>query len=69
LLLGSLIFAANHIIPLGFIWGAAMVLWGVVLFALRLRYESLSPTWLAHTLFNAQLALSYPLIAWLALAF
>jgi membrane protease YdiL (CAAX protease family) len=69
LLLGSLIFAANHIIPLGFIWGVAMVPLGVVLFALRLRYESLSPAWLAHTLFNAQLALSYPLIAWLALAF
>lgn len=66
LLLGSLIFAANHIIPLGLVWGVAMVLLGVILFALRLRYESLSPAWLAHTLFNAQLTLSYPLIAWLA---
>jgi membrane protease YdiL (CAAX protease family) len=69
LLLGSLIFGANHIIPLGFVWGLAMVLVGVVLFVLRLRYESLSPAWLAHALFNAQLTLSYPLIAWLALAF
>jgi membrane protease YdiL (CAAX protease family) len=69
LLLGSLIFGANHIMPLGFVWGLAMVLVGVVLFVLRLRYESLSPAWLAHALFNAQLTLSYPLIAWLALAF
>jgi membrane protease YdiL (CAAX protease family) len=69
LLLGSLIFGANHIIPLGFVWGFAMVLLGVVLFVLRLRFESLSPAWLAHALFNAQLTLSYPLIAWLALAF
>jgi membrane protease YdiL (CAAX protease family) len=69
LLLGSLIFGANHIIPLGFVWGLAMVLVGVVLFVLRLRYESLSPAWLAHALFNAQLTLSYPLIAWFALAF
>jgi membrane protease YdiL (CAAX protease family) len=69
LLLGSLIFGANHIIPLGFVWGLAMVLLGVVLFALRLRFESLSPAWLAHALFNAQLTLSYPLLAWLELAF
>jgi membrane protease YdiL (CAAX protease family) len=41
LVLGSLIFAANHIIPLGFVWGAAMILLGVT-YALRLRYESLS---------------------------
>jgi hypothetical protein len=46
-----------------------MVLLGVVLFVLRLRFESLSPAWLAHALFNAQLTLSYPLLAWLALAF
>jgi len=66
LLLGSLIFAANHIIPAGFVWGVAMVLLGVILFALRLRYDSLSPAWLAHALFNAQLTLFYPLIVWLA---
>lgn len=69
LVLGSLIFAANHIIPLGLVWGAAMILLGVVTYTLRLRYESLSPAWLAHILFNAQLTLSYPLIAWFALAF
>jgi membrane protease YdiL (CAAX protease family) len=69
LLFGSLIFATNHIIPVGIVWGVAMVLLGVVLFVLRLRYESLSPAWLAHLLFNAQLVLSYPLITWLALAF
>jgi membrane protease YdiL (CAAX protease family) len=67
--LGSVIFAANHIIPLGYIWGAAMIPLGVILFALRLRYESLSPAWLAHALFNAQLTLFYPLIASLAPAF
>jgi len=55
LLAGSLIFAANHIAPLGFVWGVAMVGLGAILFALRLRYESLSPAWLAHVLFNAQL--------------
>jgi len=65
LLVGSLIFGANHIIPVGFVWGVAMVGLGAILFALRLRYESLSPAWLAHALFNAQLTLSYPLIAWL----
>lgn len=75
LILGSLIFAANHIIALGFVWSVAMILLGVILFALRLRYESLSPAWLAHTLFNAQLTfnapltLIYPLITWLAPAF
>ena len=42
LVLGSLIFSANHIIPLGFVWGVAMILLGVVTYALRLRYESLS---------------------------
>ncbi|HXH45661.1 MAG TPA: type II CAAX endopeptidase family protein [Bradyrhizobium sp.] len=65
LALGTLIFAANHIIPLGLVWAAAMILLGLVTYALRLRFESLSPAWLAHTLFNAQLTLSYPLIAWL----
>jgi membrane protease YdiL (CAAX protease family) len=47
LVLGSLIFAANHIVPLGFVWGVAMILLGVATCALRLRYESLSPAWLA----------------------
>jgi membrane protease YdiL (CAAX protease family) len=65
LLVSSLIFGANHIIPVGFVWGVAMVGLGAILFALRMRYESLTPAWLAHALFNAQLTLSYPLIAWL----
>lgn len=65
---GTMIFAANHILPLGLVWGAAMILLGLVTYALRLRYESLSPPWLAHTLFNAQLTLSYPLTAWYAQA-
>src|SRR5262245_34163985 len=69
LLVGSLIFGANHIIPVGFVWGVAMVGLGAILFALRLRYESLTPAWLAHALFNAQLTLSYPLIDWLVPAF
>jgi membrane protease YdiL (CAAX protease family) len=66
LLVGSLIFAANHFIPLGFVWSGAMVGLGAILFALRLRYDSLSPGWLTHILFNAQPIVSYPLIAWLA---
>jgi len=66
LLVGSLIFAANHIVPTGVVWAAAMLVLGVTLFALRLRYQSLSPAWLAHALFNAQLTLFYPLIASLA---
>lgn len=65
---GTVIFAANHIIPLGLVWAAAMILLGLVTYALRLRYESLSPAWLVHTLFNAQLTLSYPLMAWFAQA-
>ena len=69
LIVGSLIFGANHIIPVGFVWGIAMVGLGAILFALRLRYESLTPAWLAHALFNAQLTLSYPLIGWLVPAF
>jgi membrane protease YdiL (CAAX protease family) len=69
LLVGSLIFGVNHIIPVGFVWGIAMVGLGAILFALRLRYESLTPAWLAHALFNAQLTLSYPLIGWLVPAF
>jgi membrane protease YdiL (CAAX protease family) len=66
LLVGSLIFGANHLIPLGFVWSAAMVGFGAILFGLRLRYESLSPGWLTHILFNAQPFLTYPLIAWIA---
>jgi len=65
-LVGSLIFGANHFIPLGFVWSAAMVGLGAILFALRLRYGSLTPAWLAHALFNAQLVLFYPLVTWLA---
>jgi membrane protease YdiL (CAAX protease family) len=61
---GTLVFAANHIIPLGLVWAVAMILLGLVTYALRLRFESLSPAWLAHALFNAQLTLSDPLIAW-----
>jgi membrane protease YdiL (CAAX protease family) len=67
LLMGSLLFGANHIIPLGLVWGAAMaVVLGAILFALRLRYESLTPAWLAHFLFNAQPFLIYPLLTRLA---
>lgn len=69
LLAGSLIFGANHIIPLGFAWAVGIVGLGAILFALRLRYESLTPAWLAHALFNAQLTLSYPLVAWLVPGF
>lgn len=54
LLTGSLIFGANHALPLGFVWAVTMVGLGALLFALRLRYESLTPAWLAHFLFNAQ---------------
>jgi membrane protease YdiL (CAAX protease family) len=63
LLVGSLIFGANHVLPLGLVWGAAMaVVLGAILFALRLRYESLTPAWLAHFLFNAQPFLIYPVL-------
>jgi membrane protease YdiL (CAAX protease family) len=61
-LVGSLIFAANHFVPLGFVWAAAMIGLGALLLALRLRYESLAPAWLAHFLFNAQPFLILPLI-------
>jgi membrane protease YdiL (CAAX protease family) len=57
---GSLIFGANHAIPLGLVWAAVMVLLGAILCGLRLRYGSLSPAWLTHFLFNAQ-----PLVAYL----
>jgi len=63
-LAGSLIFGANHWIPLGFVWSAVMVVLGAILFALRLRYGSLTPAWLVHFLFNAQPLLILPLIAW-----
>ena len=69
LLVGSLIFGANHVIPLGFAFGAVMVVVGSIWFALRLRYDSLSPAWLSHFLFNAQPFLILPLITWLAPAF
>ena len=65
-LAGSLIFGANHWIPLGFVWSVAMVGLGAILFAIRLRYDSLTPAWLAHLLFNAQPFLIVPLISWLA---
>ena len=63
-LAGSLLFGANHWIPLGFVWSAVMVVFGGLLFAMRLRYDSLSPGWLIHFLFNAQPFLMYPLISW-----
>ena len=66
LVASSLIFGANHLILLGFVWSACMIGLGAMLCGLRLRYDSLSPGWLAHVLFNAQPFLSYPLIAWLA---
>jgi membrane protease YdiL (CAAX protease family) len=65
-LAGSLIFGANHWIPLGFVWSAVMVVFGSLLFAIRLRYDSLSPGWLVHFLFNAQPFLTYPLISWMS---
>lgn len=65
-LAGSLIFGANHLIPLGFVWASAMVGLGAILFALRLRYDSLTPAWAAHFLFNAHPLLLLPLINWLA---
>jgi membrane protease YdiL (CAAX protease family) len=65
-LVGSLIFGANHVLPLGFAFAVVMVVFGGLLFALRLRYDSLSPSWLLHFLFNAQPFLIFPLIEWLA---
>jgi membrane protease YdiL (CAAX protease family) len=64
-LTGSLMFGLNHAIPLGPVWAAVMVVFGAILFTLRLRYGSLTPAWLTHVLFNAQPLLIYPLIAWL----
>jgi CAAX protease family protein len=54
LLVGSLIFGANHVIPLGLAFALVMVAVGSIWFALRLRYGSLSPAWLSYFLFNAQ---------------
>ena len=45
-LTGSLLFGANHILPLGLVWGIGMVGFGVILFAIRLRFQSLTPAWL-----------------------
>ncbi len=42
-----------------------MVLFGVMLFGLRLWRRSLTPGWLVHFLFNAQLVI-HPLTSWLA---
>ncbi|MHC1944771.1 CPBP family intramembrane metalloprotease [Bradyrhizobium sp. UFLA06-06] len=61
-LTGSLLFGANHILPLGLVWGTVMVGFGAILFAIRLRYSSLTPAWLTHFLFNAQPVLILPLI-------
>ncbi|MGF6306904.1 membrane protease YdiL (CAAX protease family) [Bradyrhizobium sp. i1.8.4] len=62
-LAGSLLFGANHAIPLGLVWSIVMVGLGAILFALRLRYDSLTPAWLTHLLFNAQPLLILPLIS------
>jgi membrane protease YdiL (CAAX protease family) len=62
---GSLLFAANHLLPLGFVWSIAMILLGAATNALRLRYKSLLPGWLTHALFNAQLTLPHSLFAWI----
>jgi membrane protease YdiL (CAAX protease family) len=65
-LVGSLIFGASHLLFTGFVWSAVMVLFGAMVFGLRLWRGSLTPGWLAHFLFNAQLVI-HPLFAWLAL--
>ena len=62
LLAGSVIFGANHIIPLGVVWSVVMVGFGAILFALRLWFNSLTPAWLAHLLFNAHPLVILPLI-------
>lgn len=43
-----------------------MVGFGIILFALRLRYGSLTPSWLVHFLFNGQPYLILPFIDRLA---
>ncbi|MEN3350694.1 MAG: protease family protein [Bradyrhizobium sp.] len=61
-LVGSLIFGANHIIPISLVWRMVMTGFGAMLFGLRLRYDSITPAWLTHVLFNAQPFLILPLI-------
>lgn len=61
-LTGSLLFGANHVLPFGLVWAAVMVGFGAILFAIRLRNNSLTPAWLTHLLFNAQPVLILPLI-------
>lgn len=61
-LVGSLLFGANHIIPFSLVWSVVVTAFGAILFALRLRYDSLTPAWLTHLLFNAQPFLILPLI-------
>jgi membrane protease YdiL (CAAX protease family) len=63
---GSVLFGANHALPLGPVWAVAMTGLGAILYALRLRFASLTPGWLAHVLFNAQPFLIYPLTVWIA---
>jgi len=50
----------------GFAWSAVTVVFGAILFAIRLLYDSLSSGWLVHFPFNAQPLLIRPLITWLA---
>jgi hypothetical protein len=68
-LVGSLIFGAQPHRPPRICYlgshGGGRSIW----FALRLRYDSLSPAWLSHFLFNAEPFLIVPLITWLAPAF
>ena len=52
-LVGSIVLAHGSLLK-----AVAMVLLGADFYALRLRYESLTPAWLAHALFNAQLVVS-----------
>jgi len=61
-LAGSLLFGANHLIPLGLVWSVVMVGLGAILLAIRLRHDSLTPAWLVHLLFNAQPFVILPLI-------
>jgi membrane protease YdiL (CAAX protease family) len=68
-LVSSLILGVYHFIPLGFVFGTLMVGFGAILFAIRPQYDCLSPAWLVHVLFNAQLFLILSLITWLAPAF
>ncbi|MCC8942632.1 CPBP family intramembrane metalloprotease [Bradyrhizobium sp. Arg68] len=65
-LVGSLIFGTNHIIPFSLVWSVVITAFGAILFGLRLRYDSLTPAWLTHVLFNAQPFLILPLISRIA---